>query len=181
MEQQKRKTIAIKCNGCKIDFEKAFSEYKRNEKNGENHWCSLKCFAKYANNGKGNPKNLKQGREKDNYSPFRYFLRKIKQRNKEKGFSETDITLEFLKELWEKQMGICPITGWDIVLPVDSTGFEAKLDPKKASLDRMIPHKAYMKDNVRFISFMANMCKHEFTDEQVFEFTEAVEKKKLGF
>lgn len=181
MGQQKRKTIAIKCNGCKIDFEKVLSEYKRNEKNGENHWCSLKCFAKYANNGKGNPKNLKRGREKDQFSSFRYFLKKIRERHKEKGYLETDITLEFLKELWDKQNGLCPITGWLMKLPETTRGFETTIDPQKASLDRIEPHKPYMKDNVRFISFMANMCKHEFSDEQVFEFAEAVEKKKSRF
>jgi len=175
MKQQKRKTIVIKCNGCQKDFEKTLSEYNRNEKKGKNHWCSLSCQAKYSiKNPKGFSKNLKKGREKDDFSSFRYFLKKIRQRHKEKKFSETDITLNFLKELWEKQNGICSITGWEMVLPESTVGFNTIINPRKASLDRIEPHKPYMKDNIRYIAFMANMCKHEFSDTEVLIFAEAV-------
>lgn len=172
--EQKRKTIITKCKGCQRDFEKSLSEYNRNEKSGNHHWCSLKCLAKYANNGKGNPKNLKVGKEKDEYSAFRYFHKLIRQRHKERDYPETDITLEFLKQLWENQNGICPITGWKMVLPESTTGFKTILNPRKASLDRIEPHKPYTQNNIRYISFMANMCKHEFCDTDIFVFAEAV-------
>jgi hypothetical protein len=176
--KNKRKTIEIKCNGCKKAFEKAISEYKRNEKNGEKHWCSLKCMAKHANNSKGNPKNLKKGREKDEFSSFRYFLKKIKERHKEKKYIETDITLQFLKELWENQNGLCPITGWSMDLPESTLGFKILVNPRKASLDRIEPHKPYMKNNIRYISFIANMCKHEFCDKDILDFAKAVVNKQ---
>lgn len=175
MKQQKRKTIVIKCNGCQKDFEKTLSEYNRNEKKGKNHWCSLSCQARYSiKNPKGFSKNLKKGREKDEYSTFRYFHKLIRQRHKEKMHPETDVTLEFLKQLWEKQNGICPITGWSMILPESTRGFSTMINPRKASLDRIEPHKPYMQNNIRYISFIANMCKHEFCDADILAFAEAV-------
>lgn len=42
-----RHTISIKCDNCGCAFDKAKSEYKRNEKRENRHFCSLKCNFEY--------------------------------------------------------------------------------------------------------------------------------------
>lgn len=177
MKQQ----IELVCRGCKITFKKSLAEYKRNLKhNQKKHFCSLSCKAKHFSNGKGNKKNLKLGSEIDNFSPFRYFLKKIRERHKVKGFDITDIDLEFLKELWIKQNEICPITGWKLILPKSVSGWSEN-DPvvNRASLDRIICKQPYSKDNVRFIAYIANLAKHEFDDSDIVNFAEAVVKNNI--
>lgn len=39
----KRKTIKITCEYCGVEYNKTLSEYKRSEKLGRKHFCSLKC------------------------------------------------------------------------------------------------------------------------------------------
>ena len=175
--------IEVKCDECNVSFLRLKKEYVRSQKLGRKSFCSVKCSGKKngsANLGdcRGNLKHLKRGKERDAYSAFRYFHKLIRQRHKEKNFTKTDITLEFLKELWEEQNALCPITGWEMVLPETTRGFETIINPRKASLDRIQPHKPYMKGNIRYVSFMANMCKHEFSDAEVFIFAEAVTKKR---
>jgi hypothetical protein len=42
-----------------------------------------------------------------------------KHRDKKKNYG-CDITAEYLKQLWENQKGICPFTGWGLILPKDT-------------------------------------------------------------
>lgn len=101
-----KKQIIIICTNCKKECSKDASEVKRNEKLGRNSFCSGFC-AKSASNkirynrGEDFCKNLKRGSNLDQYSPFRFYLKCIRQRHKNHKFAETNITLEYLSELWE--------------------------------------------------------------------------------
>jgi hypothetical protein len=86
---------------------------------------------------------------------------------------DTDLTVEFLRELWDSQNGRCPLTGWKMVLPPSTKGWTDFL-PENASLDKVDPKQGYLKGNVRFISVMANYAKHLWTDEYVLDFCRAV-------
>lgn len=177
MTKQKRKCVGVVCYGCKKQFKKALSEVKRTEERNSTHWCSLSCKAIFANNGKPNLQNLKSGNKTDEYSPFRYCLRRILTRNKKLGFKETNITLKNLKELWEKQKGICPLTGWKLTLPLGCKGFNlGGIKPDQASIDRITPKLPYTIDNIRYVAYISNMCKSIFTDEDVINFCKAVVK-----
>lgn len=170
-----RKTISVICVGCSKDFFKTKSEVARAEKHGLRHFCSNKCQATYANNGKGNPANLRVGSTGDEFSPFRYFLWKIRARHKKMGFGSTDLTLAHLKELWEAQGGVCPLTGWKLSLPPTLSAWNEHTRTKDtASLDRIRPMEPYSKGNVRFVAHIANMAKHTYTDEDVIDFCKAV-------
>lgn len=84
-----------------------------------------------------------------------------------------DITKEYLKSIWDEQHGICPLTGWKMIPPISSYQFNPA-NPANGSIDRINNNKGYVKDNVRFVAYMANITRNEFTDEQMIEFCKAV-------
>lgn len=108
---------------------------------------------------------------KDPLSAFRYFLGRAVSRTDKLGTS--DLTPEYLQELWKLQQAICPLTGWALYLPVSSNGFSEK-SPRNASLDRIDNSKGYLVGNVRFVALMANIARSDFTDAEIVEFCHAV-------
>lgn len=160
--------VELKCEYCSNNFKRAAKEYRRNLKRKRRIFCSRTCSAKadvskilpYA--GKRN-ENLKPGKQTDEYSPFRIFLRFSKQRKKEQ-----NIDLKFLKNLWEKQKGICPYTGIKMILPKKMKDY--KSSPIVASLDRIDSSKGYLKNNVQYTCLFVNLGKRDFLDEQIKEF-----------
>ena len=97
---------------------------------------------------------------------------RVRQRRESQG--DTDLSVEWLKALWEKQNGVCPFTGWRLILP-ETTGWKSLGDrTKRASLDRVDCDKGYVKGNVRFVSVMANWARNDFTDGELIEFCRAV-------
>lgn len=87
-----------------------------------------------------------------------------------------DITVRYLQCIWSNQKALCPLTGWNLKLPIGSNGWIKKnpLTIYSASLDRIDNSKGYLQGNVRFISVMANYARNIFTDEEVVEFAKAV-------
>jgi len=170
--------VFIKCEVCDLEFERKRGEVNRSKRLGRPQYCSRRCSAK-ANEGSlgehlgsGRPENLIKGNRRDKYSEFKWFMRCIRRRNK-----EYNVDLEFLKNLWEEQSGICPLTGWSLMLPKHSSKWKTKQEKQyRASIDRIDNSKGYTKGNIRFISVMANYCKNDFTDEEVKLFCEAVVK-----
>lgn len=176
------KKIKLKCINCNKDFEKSLKEHKRQIKNGNDRFfCSLSCVCfkrNEENPPKGNLENLKP-KSKDQYTPFRYYVNRGNYRGKRKKKLGCDLTVEFLKELWEKQNEICPFTGCKLILPKDTAHGWDKKDPYNASLDRIDNSIGYMKGNVRFISVMANLARQTFTDEQLINFCKYVTIKNI--
>lgn len=171
----------FRCTTCGKDGYKTVSEYNRNKRKGRKNYCSLRC------NGKANVSHLKKyekqntevikqhcGNRRDEYSPFKYHMRKVRARSKKKGWT-TDLTVKYLKALWEQQQGVCTLSGQDLYLPPTSNAYaREKLAPNWASLDRIDSSLPYQQDNVRFISFIANMAKARFSDDQLLEFCKHV-------
>ena len=160
------KTIKLKCDECGKEFEKSKGEYNRRIKIGKDKfYCGLSCAGKNSSvhlkkhHGKYNC-NLRCGSKKDEFSPFREFIRCAKRR------CETDIDLEYLKDLWEKQDGKCAITKIDLIL-------ERNHLPFQASLDRIDCSKGYIKGNVRFICLIANYARNKWDDDAVTQFIES--------
>tara|TARA_Y100000310_G_C20283893_1_gene623895 strand:- start:33 stop:572 length:540 start_codon:yes stop_codon:yes gene_type:complete len=172
--------VNLICSVCNQSFLRDKKEFNRSQKFGRPSYCSRICSGK-ANQkslgehlGVGNNDNLIT-RKPDEYTPFRYFLRAIKRREYLKGKSNID--LEYLKQLWEEQSGICPFTEWKLTLPAGSSVRKDKT-VYRASLDRIDNSKGYIKGNLRYVSIMANYCRNEFSDEEVKLFCEAVTSTK---
>lgn len=159
-------------------FEKPLNEYKRRVRRGQtDFYCGTRCSVIISNQKaprKGGLANFgeKRGRRPDERTPFRWFVLRARQRAEKKG--PTDLTPSYLKELWEKQSGVCPFTGWILLLPDSTNGWKAGAHPKNASLDRVDNDRGYVQGNVRFVSVMANTARGQFSDEELRHFCRAV-------
>jgi hypothetical protein len=96
---------------------------------------------------------------------WKEFLRRARSKGK-----EFDLTIEDLKEIWERQNGKCPYTGWMLELP----NYKTAKTPKTASLDRIDSSRGYVKDNVQFVSVMANYAKCDFSENEMREFCNVI-------
>ncbi len=166
------------CKNCGVEFEKPNSEINRNNRLGRPNFCSRSCV------GNNNAKNLLNVKEryditqhsdnrKDGYSKFRYHLRNISKRK-----HEVTVTLDDLKDQWDKQSGVCPYTGIKLNI---STYTKIKKDPiRSASLDRIESNKGYIKGNIRWVSRSVNWMKNEMTDDMVDELINLLIENKKG-
>lgn len=157
--------IELSCSVCGNSFLRENREHKRNEKIGRKTYCSRSC------SGKGNTKNLPKenigntsfllkGSKKDELSPFRYHLRKAKSRD-----FDFDLTLDYLKEIWEQQKGICVYTGIKLV----EWNYKGENSIYTASLDRIDSNKGYVKGNVQFVSRNINYMKNSLSNDETIE------------
>lgn len=173
--------VKVFCFQCSKEFERTTSEVNRNRKKGRENFCSRACSGQFNKKNlgefyaQGNVKFLRADNRKDALFPFRYFLRKAKVRNGKWGKQETDISLEFLRDLWMKQSGKCALTKLDMSLPETTLDWEKEPpSPKRASLDRIDGKKPYQKGNVQFVCFMANLCKGSFSDQETLSFLKEI-------
>ncbi len=186
------KFIEIVCANCNKNFQKDFREYKRQIKNAKyRFFCNRSCLASKRNSENKPDQNTIKGQEKikklidqfggktrrDQYSPFRWFILRAEFRNKKKHY-DCNITVEYLKNLWEDQKGICPLTGWNLLLPNSTRKAWKYKDPANASLDRIDNSKGYIEGNVRFVAVMANYARNNFSDDQLIEFCKSVTNNK---
>lgn len=174
------KKIVCICNFCKIEYERPVGEYNRSVQKNRPMYCSRICSAKgnYENNLAPHKiddptaplrKYWSENSKKDQYNSFKRFLRSAKRRFHEAN-KEFDITLEQLKNIWDMQNGICPLTGWKLNIEPNSGLYQA-------SVDRIDSKIGYVNGNVRFVAVMANYCKHVYSDEEVILFCKAVAEK----
>lgn len=176
--------ITLMCGTCNKEFEKDRKEYNRRIRLGKNKfYCGLSCAGKTPDNTK-HINNVRRDfpvwkfspNKRDQYSMFRPTLKNIRQRIKDKP-KDFNLTVEYLKEIWDEQDGKCPFTGFDLELRTYSSrdGFRDKLlHIKSASLDRIDNTKGYVQGNVRWVSVMFNFARNIFSDEEVIEFAQAV-------
>jgi hypothetical protein len=168
--------ITLTCPQCSRQFERERGEHNRNIREGRKAYCSNKCSGKdHANflpdHQKGNTASFKGKTRADEYSPYRWHFRNIKRRHKK----ECAVTLQDLKEQWEKQKGICPYTGWELK-QIKNTGPMHQLPstPDRASLDRIDSSKGYIKSNIQFVAAIAQYAKNAWDEQELFKFCEAV-------
>jgi hypothetical protein len=177
------KTITLTCEKCGKEYIKQLKEHNRKQKNGNiRNFCSISCAVSMRNNSMTKKywmekyekqkksfdiKNVSNNRG-DIYSPFKPFLNsgRASIMDHKEGMN---IDLPFLKEIWEKQNGICPYTGLKMELP-KNTKNHSKKSLKKASLDRIDSSKGYIKGNVEFVCMAINLAKNNHTKEDMISF-----------
>jgi hypothetical protein len=171
MKTYNRPTAETICENCNKLFQKALSELKRNNKLGRKNFCSLSCSISHTNRlVKRSVAHLPKGYDRsDEFTPFRYTYRNALRREK-----HFDISLEYLKEVWEKQKGICPYSGVTLILP-KGTRHKVPLQVR-ASLDRIDSTKGYVIGNVQFVSTLINFMKAEITHDETVDFCLQISK-----
>ncbi len=176
------KTITLECANCGKPFEKLTKEYNRQIKQGKTRFfCDLSCVCFKRNEENPPPGNIANltGRKKDEYTPFRWFVLRAEYRDKRKK-NGCNLSTEYLKNLWEEQKGVCPLTGWQLKLPAGTDIAWIEPSPSNASLDRIDNSKGYVEGNVRFIAYMANIARQSFSDEQLIDFCKAVVEYEMA-
>jgi hypothetical protein len=184
-------TISLACAQCGVEFQKARNEYNRQTKKGKDKFfCTQSCSTTFFNKvkverlktqGKDPFEQAKKNIEpfygrgyRDELTPYRWFILRAKARGKRFSRKSCEVTPEYLKDLFDRQDGKCPLTGWDMVLPESTSGWKSGNKPENASLDRVDNDKGYIEGNVRFVALIANMARQAYTDKQVIEFCKAV-------
>jgi hypothetical protein len=172
--------IKLICEICGKRFFRKKGEVNRNRKLGRPTYCSLAC-AGIGNLGnipvekRHHPENLKPDNRGDEFSLVRFHLRNIK--NKSRCRKPCYVDLQDLKEQWDKQEGRCPYTGWLLKTPINCGQLLPKT-PDRASLDRIDSSKPYTKDNIQFISLMAQYAKNSWDGQELLDFCRAVAQNR---
>jgi hypothetical protein len=174
--------IELACDVCGEKFLRRKAEVNRSKKLGRRNYCSLKCVGKDNNEHLDEFKGIISdnfGRKTDDLSPFRYHLNRLRSHydKRKKSNREIFVTLEDLKNQWDKQNGICPYTGWKLKTSKNTSEYLG-FTPDRASLDRIDSSKPYTKDNIQFVSLMAQFAKNKWQEQELLEFCEAVVKNK---
>ena len=171
-----------------MEVKKFKKEYDRRIRDGKNKfYCNISCASKAnpslvenARIKKENPREAYllmhkyyKPRKKDELSPFRSYLRKMKQRIKSFcGHRNCDISAQDLKDVWDKQKGICPYTGIEMKLK-EYTGPSC---PYNGSIDRIDSSKNYSKDNIEYVCLSVNYAKNEFSKDEMLKFFQSVKQ-----
>ena len=181
MRKNARKIVTLECKHCKNSFKKFKKEYDRQIRKGRSDfYCDLSCSAKaneslmeHAQFNKDNPTAFASlnPHPKDELTPFRAYINKIKGRTKRWHQNRiTEITPEYLKELWEKQGGVCPYTGIKMLL----RDYNQPSYPHNASVDRIDSSKNYLRGNVEFVCVSINYAKNSFSKEEMIDFIKLI-------
>lgn len=161
------------CNNCNKSFEIENKEFNRKIKKNTPFYCSRTCFA-IVNNKKRDysermATNIKGSRIKSD--PFKFYIKVCKQRNK-----ENNLSLDYLRNLWISQKGICPYTKVNLVLNSHLKNVTNKDIRYLASIDRIDPSKGYIEGNVQFTSTAINYMKHSMSMQDTIEFLQIIKK-----
>jgi hypothetical protein len=101
-------------------------------------------------------------------------LSSARKRSKDKKW-HCDLTHDFIKELNEKQGGLCPYTGlkldWEKVISENKTASNNHtfIPYCRASLDRIDSSKGYTKDNVQLVAYIVNIVKSDLSENDLFK------------
>jgi hypothetical protein len=165
MRKNAKKFINLVCKSCGKPFIKELKEYTRRLKHQrECAYCSLPCFNKLE--------------KTDELSPFRCIFRNAKSGAKKRGL-EFRLTVQFLKELFEKQKGRCAYTNISFSELRPSPHHYGKGFPEsliQASLDRINPNKGYTEDNVELVCLGINYAKSDFSKEEFLDFIKKIKE-----
>lgn len=85
--------------------------------------------------------------------------------------TENIATVEDLVELYEKQNGLCAVSGFEMIWRANKGGGK---QPNSMSLDRIDGKRGYEIDNLRLVCWQVNLFKNCWTEEQMIEMARAI-------
>ena len=110
-----------------------------------------------------NPCSAKLARERHGRSPMHWCEHLVRQakRNAKKMDREFSITAKDVHDLWQKQGGLCAMTG----IPMQH---HAAFSDLNASMDRIDGLTGYVIDNIQLVCWRINEMKGDQTEQQLF-------------
>jgi hypothetical protein len=81
-----------------------------------------------------------------------------------------DLTIEDILEMYERQEGLCALTGWPISWP--EKGLTSTV-----SIDRIDSTEGYLKENVQLLHKDVNMAKQQYTQDYFINMCKAITDK----
>lgn len=175
MKKYIRKKSDVQCENCNTTFKKDISEIKRNIEKGRKNYCSLNCLGKSNNShlrkfDGNNSNNLKANNRRDEFTIFRSHLRRAKSRDE-----NCNLTLDYLKDVWDKQLGKCIYSKVDLL----EINYKAANDPiYTMSLDRIDSSNGYKTGNIQFISVSMNYLKNSMSHVQMLKVINIIKGEK---
>jgi hypothetical protein len=178
--------IKVLCQCCGSPKDIVKGEYNRKIRLGTKFYCSEKCsyndnkhlllegFKKYSKTEKS-IEHLNKIRPVKIAEPFNYFLR-IKTRRTKREFK---ISIEYLKDLWNKQNGLCAISNLPLELPQGTEGFTSVKPFNGASLDRIDSNYDYIEGNVQFVCMGINFMKNDWNQDYIKDWILTMSKSVL--
>lgn len=178
--KQLKDEVLYLCNTCKTYKPKDhFSIDRTNLHNNRNGLCRSckQCQRKHY--------YAERERLVDDRKALTYKLRQAfkgtRRRSKVKG-TYTDLTFDYLRYLWEKQNGLCALTG----IPMTYEFYNGRTNTN-LSVDRIDSNKGYVKDNVQLVCMMVNQMKNDLSYEELIDLcskvltysTYAMQREKL--
>lgn len=97
-------------------------------------------------------------------SAIRTRLREAQTRIKKFGKIESDLTEEYLYDLFNNQESKCALLGYDMKIQRDP--------PLSLSLDQIEPSKGYVVGNVQWVTWIANRAKGDMTQDDFYRMCE---------
>jgi len=164
------KNIATNCEKCDVELNEA--NRARNNKSGK-LWCICnKCYSQkrktYRNNlsSKIKSKEYALKRRESNWNNYLFSLVK-------KRYPDTDLSPEYIKEMWNKQNGLC---FW-FKIPMTITA--KNKFPSKPSIDRIDNDKQYTKDNCVLCCYSANIGRNINNVDDWNDFLNLIKQKNI--
>jgi len=181
------KITIVQCATCSKSVSKPTKEVKRRLKESHvkfycNNSCSIRDIPRMLE-GNGNINNIPEDKRRvkiTEYSPFKYYMSRTKFGSAGKFHGPSNLTLEYLKQLWDTQAGLCPYTGYAMELPKDAKARDFKSRTKRASLDRIDSSKGYLQGNVEFVCLSANFAKNNCSKEELLEFFQPLRNANIA-
>ena len=161
------------CTYCKIP--KPNSEYSKNKNQGRGRNYVTQC-KKCRNEYSASEKVLKRKRELGPIQRNKYRLNSIfwaSKQNAKKRNLEHNIELEYIKELFKTQKGLCYYTGKEMFIDTR----EKENNEDSVSLDRFDSSKGYIKGNVVLCRWIVNRMKNDIDFKDFLQIVSEINKK----
>jgi len=173
----KKKPVEYRlCKMC--NKEKRYNEYRQVNKNlnkgfkKRGGWSDVEGKQRYTY---CKPCEVNETSKKYRINPYRQIFYTTKKRALKKGIPFT-LTREDYKKLYENIPKICPVLG--IKMNHSEIGTTKYQTDNSPSIDKIIPSKGYVKENVMIISALANRIKTDATVDQIKKVYEFLKKYK---
>lgn len=147
------------CQECMKAYQRAYAQTDKMREYGRNR------MRKYRADPALKAKERKTRTERNRQSP-RYALNLAIHNAKKRHV--VGITTDYLMELFEKQAGVCAISG------IAMTWSRGKIEPTSMSIDKIEPERGYIEGNVRLVCYAVNMFRGRMTDAEMLDMARAI-------